>query len=97
MPKNTYVKKKAKNKAKEFALNTPPNHWIIVFGYHIHKSFWGCLLGVIGIIELFFMLWLGIALLVVGVIMIIISIIGNIYTDDKPYFKLWDKYEFWKK
>ena len=82
------------NKIKEIVLNTPEKYWLIVFGYHIHKSFWGLILFIAGlIISVFYSLILGIILLVIGIIIMILAILGNLYTHNKAYFKLWDKYK----
>lgn len=72
---------------KEYLLNTPEKYWVVIFGYHLHKSFWGTLLVIVGLLFKF------ISALIVGGILIFLSISGHIYTNNKPYFKLWDKYE----
>ena len=79
---------------KEFLLNTPEKYWLVIFGYHLHKSFWGVLFVLIGIgIINFYSFFYGTITLVKGLILITISISGHIYTNNKPYFKLWDKYQ----
>ncbi|HIH26277.1 hypothetical protein J4476_01340 [Candidatus Woesearchaeota archaeon] len=81
------------NKIKELFLNTPEKYWFIIFGYHIHKSFWGVLFIILGIIVFnLFSKFFGIVLLILGLLITTLSICGHIYTNNKPYFKLWDKY-----
>lgn len=70
---------------KEFLLNTPEQYWFVVFGYHVHKSFWGVLLIVSGL----FWTW---RLCVAGVALVSISVAGHVYTDNRPYFKLWERH-----
>ncbi len=79
--------KKILNRIRDQLLNTPEKQWIVVFGYHLHKSFWGTLAVVVGAVWHF---WPAI-LMEVG--LIALSIAGHIYTHNKPYFKLWDKYQ----
>jgi len=82
------------NKIKEFLLNTPEHHWVIIRGCHFHKSFWGTLLIAIGIIILiFYSQTLAIILFVLGIILIMLSILGHRYTNNRPYFKLWEKHK----
>lgn len=81
-------------KAKEFMLNTPEKYWVVIFGHHLHKSFWGVLLFVLGLIAYRYdSVRLGIFFLVIGILLVVLSITGHIYTQNKPYFKLWDKYK----
>ena len=83
---------------KEFILNTPEKHWIVVYGYHLHKSFFGIIFVLVSII-LFLLyrkkysskrliFYLSLASLFVGLILLFLSITGNIYTGNFPYFKL---------
>lgn len=82
------------NRMKEFLLNTPEKYWLVLFGYHIHKSFWGVVFTLIGITLLVTRsLILGTVSFIVGIILLVLSIYGHIYTNNRPYFKLWDKYE----
>ena len=87
---------------KEFFLNTPEKYWTIVFGYHLHKSFFGLVLVSVSFI-IFFIYWLrfpskdylayiGLGLFLIGAVLLTLSILGHIYTQNVPYFKLWDKY-----
>jgi len=71
---------------KEYLLNTPEKYWVVIIGYHLHKSFFGMLLIIIGLLLKFM------PAIVIGLILILLSISGHIYTKNKPYFKLWDKY-----
>jgi hypothetical protein len=71
----------------EQLFNTPEKYWVVIGGYHFHKSFWGTLL--IGIGLFLQSLWLA----GIGCILIFLSVAGHIYTNNKPYFKLWEKYE----
>ena len=82
------------NRIKEFLLNTPEKYWLIIFGYHIHKSFWGVILFLIGITLLIIskLIW-GMISLIIGSVLIVLSICGHVYTNNRPYFKLWDKYK----
>ena len=72
---------------KEYLLNTPEKHWIVIFGYHFHKSFWGTLLLIIGLLLRYS------PIIIIGFILVFLDIAGHIYTKNKPYFKLWDKHE----
>lgn len=82
------------NRIKEFLLNTPEKYWLVVFGYHLHKSFWGVILIILGLIIITtYSLILGIVLLCLGTLLLILSISGNVYTNNRPYFQLWKKYE----
>ena len=77
-----------------FELNTPEKYWLVIGGYHIHKSFWGTLLVIFSIISFIFIsMTLGILALSIGIIILLLSIFGHIKTNNHPYFKLWDKYE----
>ncbi|MBW2991418.1 hypothetical protein KY348_06995 [Candidatus Woesearchaeota archaeon] len=81
-------------KVKEALLNTPESWWIIIRGYHLHKSFWGVILLILGLITWkYYSSAIGLLFLVVGIILIILSILGHIYTQNKPYFKLWEKHK----
>ncbi len=81
-------------KIKEFLLNTPEKYWLVIFGYHIHKSFWGVLFFLIGLLMLIFYSSLyGIIFIIFGLICITLSIRGHVYTKNRPYFKLWEKYK----
>ena len=71
----------------QYLLNTPEKYWFVMFGYHFHKSFLGTLLLIIGFITNF------VPFIIFGTILIILSVSGHIYTQNKPYFKLWDKYK----
>jgi hypothetical protein len=82
------------NKVIKYLLNTPKRGWVIIFGYHLHKSFWGCLLILAGVVILFLSLQkLSFIFFTAGIILIILSIAGHIHTKNRPYFKLWDKYK----
>lgn len=83
---------------QEYLLNTPAKYWITIFGYHLHKSFFGVIFLLLGIIIFSInkksqsrFKKLGIILASFGLILVILSILGHIYTDNHPYFKLWDK------
>lgn len=75
---------------KEYVLNTPEQYWTVIFGRHVHKSFWGLLLIALGLI-----VWskLGLFMGGTGSVLVSLSVAGHIYTDNKPYFKLWDRYD----
>lgn len=77
---------------KELLLNTPQGYWLIIRGYHIHKSFWGLLVFLLGLIILFFSKIFGIMCMIIGGTIVILSVCGHIHTNNKPYFKLWDKH-----
>jgi len=34
---------------KVFFLDVPEKYWTVIFGYHVHKAFWGLLLILIGL------------------------------------------------
>ncbi len=69
------------SKIKELLLNTPEKYWLIIWGYHIHKSFWGVLFIILGV--LYSSLWIRILMLFIGIFILLISIIGQKYTHDK--------------
>jgi hypothetical protein len=87
---------------KELLLNTPEKYWIIAFGYHLHKSFFGVLFLLASFIVFLFywrkfpskryLMYVCLALFGVGALLVLLSIFGHIYTHNLPYFKLWDKY-----
>ena len=87
---------------KEFFLNTPEKYWTVIFGYHPHKSFFSLVLIIMAIIVFFtywlklpskhYLAYLGLTLFIIGGILLILSVLGHIYTQNVPYFKLWDKY-----
>lgn len=74
-------------KVRDQLLNTPKKYWIVVFGFHLHKSFWGTLLVGAGLFLHF------IPSIYIGFVLILLSVTGHIYTKNKPYFKLWDREE----
>jgi len=81
-------------KIKELLLNTPERYWLILFGYHIHKSFWGVLNVVLGVIlVLFLSLAFGIFFIITGCIVLALSIIGQKYTYGKYKIEIWEKYK----
>lgn len=81
------------NKLLSFLLDTPSEHWVVVRGIHFHKSFWGSLLAFVGIFVLTIhkVTLIGAVIIVIGFVYIFLSVLGHIYTHNKPYFKLWDK------
>ncbi len=90
------------NLIKEAFLNTPKKYWFVVFGYHLHKSFFGVVLLIISITLLLFnflkyrnkklLLYLGLISWIIGTILIVLSILGNVYTNHLPYFNLLEPY-----
>jgi len=91
------------NTIKESLFNTPEKYWTIIFGYHLHKSFLGTFL-IFSAFIILFLYWLkfptkhylgyvGMIIIIIGVVLILLSIFGHIYTNNLPYFKLWDKYK----
>lgn len=77
---------------KEFYLNTPRKYQVIIKGYHFHKSFWGCLLVMLGLLlfptDSKKTSTFSIAL---GSLLIFLSVKGHRYTNNRPLFKLWDR------
>jgi len=43
-----------KNKIKELLLDTLEKYWLVIFGYHIKKSFWGVCFLILGLILIIF-------------------------------------------
>lgn len=77
----------------EFLLNTPEKYWLIVGKYHIHKSFWGIIFFIAGILLMVSsILWVGILTFSVGCFILSISIIGQKYTHGKYKLEIWEKY-----
>jgi len=73
-------------------LDTPEGHWLVVFSYHVHKSFWGVILLVVGIVlSAVFSAWY-LLLFVPGIILITVDIAGHIYTNHKPLFVMLEKH-----
>jgi len=77
---------------KELILNTPEKYWVIIAGYHFHKSFWGILILIIGGI-LFFLWenWYCVPFIIIGSYFLIASILGQKYTHGKYKLVLWEK------
>jgi hypothetical protein len=71
----------------EYFLDTPEKYWVVVFGYHLKKSFLGVILIILGVV--FALL----PLRAIGLFFILLGIAGHIYKKEKPYFRLWDKYK----
>lgn len=86
------------NKILEFMLNTPEKYWAVILGVHLKKAFWGFLCLLAGILLLYFgkdnksMVYWGIVFFVFGCICILLGVLGNIYTENTPYLKLWQPY-----
>ena len=86
------------NNILEFILNTPEEYWVVIFGFHLKKAFWGILCLITGVSLFYFskknktLKYGGIIFLIFGCLLIIIGTLGNIYTNNLPYFKLWSKY-----
>lgn len=79
---------------KDFLLNTPEKYWLVISGYHIHKSFWGLIFLILGMIFIIFhKLFIGFGLLIIGDVLIILSIIGQKYTHGKYRLELWERYK----
>ncbi len=76
-------------KIKEYFLNTPETYWTVVFHRHLHKSLLGLLLIVLGVMFFSKTSWY---LIFVGLFFVFLSVAGHIYTNNKPYLKLWDYY-----
>jgi hypothetical protein len=86
------------SKIGEFILNTPEKYWIIINGHHLHKSFFGVIFILIGVISLILyrlkysskrsIFYTSLVFLIVGVVLLVLSISGNVYTNNLPYFKL---------
>ena len=77
----------------EFLLNTPERYWLIINGYHIHKSFWGILFFIAGMLFMIFnVLWIGILIFFIGLLIVTISIIGQKYTHGSYKLEIWEKY-----
>jgi len=85
-----YKKKGVFDKVIEFELNTPKKYWWVFKGYHFHKTFLGFISLVVGLV-IYFYFSVGIALSVIGILLIIMSTAGNIYTERKPYLNIVDK------
>jgi hypothetical protein len=79
------------NKILNFLLDCPKEYWIIIFGWHFKKAFWGILCLVIGSLILYLERDHGSIFLLFGGLLIIFGVLGNIYTKNKPYFRLWKK------
>ena len=80
-------------KLKELILDTPEDHWLIIFGYHIHKAFWGIIFAIVGAVLIVITgLWLYAFIFIFGVLLIVSDVTGHIYTNHKPYFVLAEKY-----
>src|SRR3989338_9349316 len=67
---------------KEFLLNTPEKYWLVVYGDHLHKSFWGLALFLTG----FVLTWY---VSLFGMLVLSLSVAGHVYTRNRPYLKLW--------
>lgn len=68
-------------KAKEFLLNAPEHQWVVFHGYHFHKSFTGVLLIILGLLSLEYYSAIGALFIAIGIILIILSILGHIYSE----------------
>lgn len=78
----------------KFLWNTPEPYWLILFGYHIHKAFWGVLLIIAGIIFLIKNYQrIGIILAIIGILLVLLDIRAHIEIGLKPYFMLWNKHQ----
>jgi len=87
-----YKKKSLFDKVINFGLNTPKKYWWVFKRYHFHKAFLGFISLVVGlVIYFYFSVGVGIAFSVIGILLIIMSIAGNIYTERKPYLNIVDK------
>jgi hypothetical protein len=60
---------------------------------HLHKAFWSVILLIFSLLIYIFGREIFVAFALAGIILILISVIGHIYTNNRPYFKLWDKYK----
>ena len=77
----------------KFLWNTPERYWLIVFGYHIHKAFWGVLLIVLGLtVVILNYLYFGISLVLIGLLLVLLDIRAHVEIGLKPYFILWNKH-----
>lgn len=81
------------NRIKKYLLDTPEKHWLIVRGYHIHKSFWGVFLAVTGIVVCLYSMMFGLIASALGLSLAILDIKGHMATDNKPFFQLWNKHK----
>lgn len=90
------------NKFLAFFLDTPERYWIVIGGIHFHKSFWGLVMIVLGILLLFYHFrgsrskrlefWLALCLIGTGLLLNILSLAGNIYNGTLPIIELWEPY-----
>ena|GEM_PF-3458608 len=82
------------NKIKETLLNTPEKYWLIVGNYHIHKSFWGIMFVILGVILMFnYNSWTSTIALTVGLFILTISVIGQKYTHGKYKLEIMERYD----
>ena len=60
----------------KFFLNTPKKYWLVVKGYHVHKSFFGLIIVLFGL----FFIWL----IPIGIFLMLIDMAGHHYTNYRP-------------